>query len=155
MPPTEALSPLRARFWRDAQFWWLAAAALPVWAALGAIFGLGDADWVLTEPARFAWVVLAYPLLEELAFRGALQPWLLRYTSARRQVAGISMANVVTSVVFAAAHLFQHAPAWAAAVLIPSLAFGYVRDRFDAVAPAIVLHVFYNLGYFLLLYRVG
>ena len=155
MPPTEALSPSRAPFWRDAQFWWLAAAALPVWATLGAIFGFGDARWVLSEPARFAWVVLAYPLLEELAFRGALQPWLLRHASARRQLSGVSVANVGTSAAFAAAHLFQHAPAWAAAVFIPSLVFGYVRDRFDAVAPAMALHVFYNLGYFLLLYRAG
>lgn len=143
------------RFWRDAQFWWLALAALPVWLALGAVVGLGDARWVLHEPARFAWVVLAYPLLEELAFRGALQPLLLRHAVARRQLAGISLANLLTSLVFAAAHLVQHAPAWAAAVLIPSLAFGYVRERFDAVAPAIALHVFYNFGYFLLLYRVG
>ena len=143
------------RFWRDAQFWWLAFAALPVWAALGAVLGVGDASWVLHAPARFAWVVLAYPLVEELAFRGTIQPLLLRHALGRRQLGGISLANVLTSLAFAAVHLFQHAPVWAAAVFIPSLVFGYVRERFNAVAPAIALHIFYNLGYFLLLYRAG
>lgn len=148
-------APAGRRFWRDAQFWWLALAAVPVWLALGAIFGYGDAGWLLDKPARFAWLVLAYPLLEELAFRGAIQPLLLHHALGRRHLAGITLANLATSILFAAAHLLQHAPAWAAAVVIPSLVFGYVRERFDAVAPAIALHIFYNLGYFLLLYRAG
>jgi membrane protease YdiL (CAAX protease family) len=35
-------------------------------------------------------------------------------------------------------------------VLLPSLLYGYFRDRHGSVYPAIALHVFYNAGYFLL-----
>jgi membrane protease YdiL (CAAX protease family) len=35
-------------------------------------------------------------------------------------------------------------------VFLPSLCFGFVRDRFGSVYPSIALHAFYNHGYFLL-----
>jgi membrane protease YdiL (CAAX protease family) len=33
------------------------------------------------------------------------------------------------------------------AVFLPSLIFGYFRDRYDQLHASIVLHVFYNAGY--------
>jgi membrane protease YdiL (CAAX protease family) len=49
-----------------------------------------------------------------------------------------------------AAHALTHPPEWAAAMLFPSLVFGYFRDRYRSVVPAAALHVFYNAGWFLL-----
>jgi membrane protease YdiL (CAAX protease family) len=33
-------------------------------------------------------------------------------------------------------------------VLFPSLIFGYFRDRYTSIYPCMVLHAFYNAGYF-------
>ncbi len=92
-----------------------------------------------------------YPVVEELAFRGALQGWLARYRIGRATVmAGLSGANILTSCLFVVAHLFYHPPMWALLVIGPSLVFGWFRDRYHSVVPAILLHILYNSGYFLL-----
>ncbi|MEO5573578.1 MAG: JDVT-CTERM system glutamic-type intramembrane protease [Gammaproteobacteria bacterium] len=107
-----------------------------------------DLAWPLRAPLTFLLLALVYPVLEELVFRGALQGALTRQTWGGRKLGPISLANFFTSLVFAGFHLFYHAPLWAALVFLPSLIFGYFRDRHQSVRPAIVLHVFYNAGYF-------
>ncbi len=92
-----------------------------------------------------------YPVLEELAFRGVLQGWLVRQPVAGRFFfAGITGANLLTSALFSAAHLFYHPPLWAVLVFGPSLIFGWFRDRYQSIIPGLVLHIFYNSGYFVL-----
>jgi hypothetical protein len=95
-------------------------------------------------------LVLLQPLLEELLFRGLIQGKLLARTWGKRQFAGFTLANLATSLLFTALHFASHPPLWAAGVLLPSMLFGYFRDRHDSLYPAIALHVFYNAGYFLL-----
>jgi membrane protease YdiL (CAAX protease family) len=95
-------------------------------------------------------LVLLQPLLEELLFRGLLQGKLAALAWGRRRFAGLTRANWTVSLLFTALHFVSHPPLWAAGVLLPSLAYGYFRDRHDSVLPAIALHVFYNAGYFLL-----
>ena len=95
-------------------------------------------------------LILFYPVVEELSFRGVIQGIMLRWTQRREIVPGISMANGITSLLFVAVHFVHHPPVWATAVLIPSLIFGYFRDRFGSVIPAIVLHAFYNLMFYAL-----
>jgi len=90
---------------------------------------------------------LVYPVLEEIVFRGGLQEVLQRYVRGRA-IGPITVANIGTSVVFTALHFLYHAPLWAAAVFIPSLIFGYFKDSYRRLAPPIVLHVFYNTGYY-------
>jgi membrane protease YdiL (CAAX protease family) len=63
----------------------------------------------------------------------------------------LTQANLTSSALFTTLHFTSHAPLWAIGVLLPSLLFGYFRDRHDSIYPAIVLHIFYNAGYFLLL----
>jgi membrane protease YdiL (CAAX protease family) len=92
-------------------------------------------------------MVLWQPLLEELLFRGLIQGQLGSRQWAQRECAGLSTANVITSLLFSSAHLIHHSPAWAAAVFVPSLIFGYFRDRHGQVYPALVLHAFYNSCY--------
>lgn len=134
---------------RDWQFWAALVAAPIFWALL---YGLGsapvDAVWPLAQPVRFLLPALIYPVLEEIVFRGGLQPWIARQPWGAHRVAGISYANALTSVLFSALHFLFHPPLWAALVLVPSLVFGYFRERHDSLASPIMLHVFYNAGYF-------
>ena len=89
-------------------------------------------------------MVLWQPLLEEMLFRGLVQGRQSAKCWGRRRIAHLSAANCVTTLLFALAHLIHHAPLWAAAVIAPSLVFGYFRDRYGRVFPAILLHAFYN-----------
>jgi membrane protease YdiL (CAAX protease family) len=141
---------LAPRLARDAHFMAAALAAPVVWLAQHALAHVPvDPWWPLADPLRFASLAIAWPLLEELAFRGVLQPWLARTGWGARENWGITTANVTTSVLFAAAHLASDDPALAAGTFVPSLVFGYFRDRYGAIAPGAVLHVFYNAGWFL------
>lgn len=102
------------------------------------------------SPALLLSLLLWQPLLEELLFRGVIQ-WQLRQAAwGRLNFAGISCANWATSALFALAHGVTHEPPWAAAMLLPSLLFGHMRERFASVYPALALHISYNAGYFLL-----
>ena len=120
------------------------------WAAL---MGWGNAatfdlSWPWREPLRFIMPALIYPVLEEMVFRGGVQPWLQQTRYGRRQWIGVSLANLTTSILFCGLHFLAHAPLWAVLVFIPSLVFGYFRERHHTVASPILLHVFYNAGYY-------
>ena len=91
--------------------------------------------------------VIVYPVLEEIAFRGLLQETFFAQSWGKKNWLNLSVANLLTSVLFVAAHFFYHAPLWALSVLVPSLVFGFFRDKYFSVIPCILLHIFYNLGY--------
>lgn len=142
---------LAARLARDPHYAAAALVAPAVWLALyAAAQSPVDPSWAFADPLRFASLVIAWPLLEELVFRGRIQPWLARTACGARENWGITTANVGTSALFVAAHLATHAPVLAAATFCPSLVFGYFRDRYASIAPGTALHVFYNAGWFLL-----
>jgi len=73
--------------------------------------------------------------------RGWVRPW----------VCGLSGANISVSLLFTVFHLWSHSPIWAVLVFFPSLVFGYLRDRFDSTVPSILMHMWYNGGYFFFL----
>ena len=91
--------------------------------------------------------VVAYPILEEIVFRGAIQSTLLKYPGLTKTAIGISAACLITSVVFAAAHLLRQPPLWAALIFLPSLVFGWARDRHKTLFSPIALHMSYNAGF--------
>jgi len=133
---------------------WLAALlmAMPVWSAMY-LLNQPDMDpsWPMHAPLIFLQLTILYPVLEEVVFRGFIQGEFIRKPVFRRQYRGITSANVLTSLLFAAAHLFAHPLAMAMLVFLPSLIFGYFRDRYDGwLLPAILLHIYYNAGYFLI-----
>lgn len=99
---------------------------------------------------QLALVILAYPLVEEMIFRGMIQPAIDRRISVRA-LPGISAANWLTSMAFGAAHLISHSPGHAFATILPSLVFGFFRDRHLSIVPGVLLHIWYNAGWFLLL----
>jgi len=88
-----------------------------------------------------------YPLMEEVLFRGIIQGQLTRKEWATQRFLNLTLANWVTSIVFACFHLLHHAPHWALLILFPSLVFGYFRDSYKSILPALVLHIFYNLQF--------
>ncbi len=102
----------------------------------------GDVPW-----RALLWIALIYPVLEEFVFRGGIQPALQRDARLCSSAFGISLANVATSALFAAMHLFNQPPLWAASVFFPSLIFGGARDRYGNIQACTVLHICYNAGF--------
>lgn len=95
-----------------------------------------------------ALLILVYPVLEEVVFRGVIQPALLE-VSQGRSVGPLTLANILTSGLFAAMHLINHLPLHAALVFLPSLLFGLFRDRSGSILPGMILHVSWNAAVFL------
>lgn len=135
---------------RDPLFWAAFAAGPLACAGLALLPGVAWSPGLPSGPVL--WPLLAvfvYPPLEEIVFRGGLQPWLaVRW---RRRWGPLTAANLGTSAVFTGLHFVFHPPLWAAAVLAPSLVYGYFRERHDALAAPIALHAAYNAVYLLLL----
>lgn len=126
-------------------------------------FTLGPCVWVIlllvfprTEfsglnLSLMLYICVLYPVLEELSFRGFLQTWLLeRPAMSVVRFRGLTGANLIVSLLFATAHLISHTPLWSMLVFFPSLVFGYFRERHDSVISPILLHSWYNTGFFLL-----
>lgn len=124
--------------------WFLVALIAPAtWAGLA--LGAPELRGVAAQPLGALQFVVLFPLLEEIVFRGGLQPTLAR--SLLRRWGPLSAANIVTSAVFAALHLGAHPPLWAAAVFLPSLLFGVFRERAGSLWAPTALHAAYNFGY--------
>jgi len=146
---------LQPRFWRDSLFYAAVAAALAYWLVLFLVTRpQPEFDWPLRAPLAFLYPALLYPLVEELVFRGVLQDLAHRYLKAW-SLGPLTHANILTSVLFTALHFVNHPPLWAAAVALPSLLFGFFKDRSGRLAAPILLHVFYNSGYFWLFTRIA
>ena len=92
--------------------------------------------------------VIVYPVLEEIIFRGILQPWFAK--RCKRILFKLSSANLITSSIFAMLHLVEHSALWAIGTFIPSLVFGYSLERYNRLLAPIILHGTYNGGYFLI-----
>ena len=130
---------------KDPNFAFLLVAPLPFWVWLYATQGVTG----ITDLSLLMSLVVLYPIVEEIVFRGLIQPFLAKRLHQRWSI--FSLANVLTSLLFVLAHFINHPPVWALAVLIPSLVFGYIQERTNNLAAPIALHCTYNAGFFLLL----
>ena len=136
------------RLIKDRQFEAALIAAPIVWAALWFYQSpKPEWGWPLTAPTQFLLLVAVYPVLEEVVFRGALQGWLRSRDWGKAVWGPVTAANGITSVAFTLAHLIINPVFLSVSVFIPSLIFGYFRDRYDRLHASIVLHIFYNAGY--------
>lgn len=134
---------------RDRWFW-LALIAGPIvtlvlYRALTAAAPVGIA---LAQWRTLLWLVLIFPVIEEWLFRGVIQARLMRWRFAGHAMLGFSVANGITSLLFAAAHLASHSLIWALLVFIPSMVYGWFRDRYRSTIPGIALHISHNLAFF-------
>ena len=122
-------------------------AALAYWLVLYlTVQPLLQPGWPWREPLLFLYPALLYPVVEELLFRGLIQELAHQHLKAWK-LGPISHANLLTSLLFTGLHFINHPPAWAAAVFIPSLIFGFFKDRTGRLPAPVMLHVFYNSGY--------
>jgi membrane protease YdiL (CAAX protease family) len=102
--------------------------------------------WPLRAPVLFLMPALFYPVVEEVIFRGLVQELVRDYIS-RSALGPLTIANLLTSVLFAALHFIYHPPLWALLVFFPSLVFGFFKERSGGLTAPILLHVFYNGGF--------
>ena len=137
-------------FHRDSAFLWLVALGPMAWLLMIRGMAFQPLPWHVIWSAAFLSVALWQPLFEELLFRGVIQGYMLQSMRKLNTWSGLSLANLLTSLLFTMAHLASHSVSWSLIVFLPSLCFGFIRDRFGCVYPAIVLHAFYNTGYVLL-----
>jgi len=91
--------------------------------------------------------VVWYPVLEEILFRGVIQGSLIKKSFGQKKVVGLTVANWIASLLFVIAHLWYQPAIWALMVIVPSLIYGFFRDRYSNTYPSIVLHAFYNGGF--------
>ncbi len=134
---------------QDVWFWAALSLGIGTCWLLALVLGRSG-EWLLLwgQWRQLIWLIVLYPVIEEWLFRGVIQPRLLTKRYGGIACCGISVANVVVTLLFAGLHLFSHAPAWAALVIMPSLVYGWFRDRYNSVLPGALLHSGYNLGYF-------
>ena len=107
-----------------------------------------------TIPVGAAWprdlaLLLAWSVFEEIVFRGGVQPALARWSALARHGpwCGLSAANLVTSLLFVAAHLWSKAPAAALALLPVSLLLGASLERSGGrLWVPVALHAYFNLA---------
>jgi membrane protease YdiL (CAAX protease family) len=120
----------------------LLAGLLVVWAGhdlLPPFAARHDFDWKLLIA-----LIIWQPLFEEILFRGLIQRQLAKRDWGRRSWMQISSANGVTSLLFVGIHLINNPALFSLTLFVPSLVFGYFRDRCNSVYPSILLHCSYN-----------
>lgn len=88
---------------------------------------------------------ISIAVVEEVIFRGGIQGWLLRKEGLRSRLIGASRANWLTSLLFAAAHVWQHPLLLLPGYLAVSLVLGYFRERYNGILVPVALHAWYNL----------
>ena len=125
----------------DRAFWWATIAIAPPLALAVAAAGYGI---VSREPVADLGTIALWSVAEEIVFRGGVLPALRRVRLLRSGRFGISAANVLSSVLFAAFHAWRHPLAVAAGVFPVSLALGHAREASGRVWPAAALHVYFN-----------
>jgi membrane protease YdiL (CAAX protease family) len=144
---------LPAPLYRDPLFYLALLAGPAVWLVLYLLAPVPVAwNKPLLDPVWFLKLVLVYPVLEEIVFRGLLQE-LVRDLLTKAMFGPLTVANLLTSVLFAGAHFFYHPPLAAALVFFPSLVFGFFKERTGSLVAPVLLHAFYNAGYLWLFAR--
>ncbi len=150
-------------FWRSLGYrpatggWWIAPAGVALAfaiSAIGALLKTPDLDTpmvrMLSDPATIGLFAVfgstLGPLCEELAFRGLLQPLLVRS-------AGPTVGIFAAALPFGVLHLPQYGYSWRHALLITlaGAVFGFVRQAMRSTLAATVMHSAYNFTFFLAL----
>jgi membrane protease YdiL (CAAX protease family) len=114
----------------------------PAVAGVAASTGFGVPPRPVSE---LLWRLGAWAVLEELAFRGAVHPWLAgRPALAGRSWWGLSAPNVLTGLAFAVAHAFTRPPEQALAMWPVSLVLGLALEHSGRLLAPVLLHLYFN-----------
>jgi membrane protease YdiL (CAAX protease family) len=132
---------------------WACVLAAPPVAWLLAAGGHGI---VHASPLRDLALLALWSVAEEVVFRGgvqpalARQPWVARGAGGQKRMPwfgphGVTLANLITSLLFALAHLWSHPPSVALGVLPVSLVLGASLERTGRLWVPVALHIYFNL----------
>jgi membrane protease YdiL (CAAX protease family) len=89
-------------------------------------------------------LLLLAPLVEETVFRLGLQRWLQGRINAR--IGPLSLANLLSSVVFAGLHVLRHGAPLMALTMMPALVFGWAWENSGGrLRYPVLIHGWYNL----------
>ncbi len=147
---TATINPAKHSPQRDPLYFFAVAVGPLFWLFLASMTRAVHGAEFWRQPQAILLFLLCYPILEEWLFRGKIQRIFAQLEWGRLCWAGISVANLITSMLFAALHLYNHSLLWAGLVFFPSLLFGLFRDRYGRIGPSILLHSFYNTGFYAL-----
>lgn len=103
-----------------------------------------DLKNILSDTKSLFFLIVFYPVIEELAFRGMIQEYIASKTKQYSTFYFFTLANILTSVLFVLIHFVHNTPVWALFVFIPSLIFGYFKEQYKSILHSIFLHMFYN-----------
>jgi membrane protease YdiL (CAAX protease family) len=83
--------------------------------------------------------IVAAPLIEEMMFRGFLQPLFSR-------TVGVTLGILITSILFGGLHAFEYQFAWqyVAAIGAVGVALGILRVKTNSILPGTVMHGCFN-----------
>ena len=104
----------------------------------------------IDAPAPLTWTdalifFLLAPIGEEQIFRGWLQGWLWQRPGLQRVWVGWSVPNLLSSLAFAAAHLWAHPWSYFPGYMLVSLIYGRLRDTYRSAVPAMLVHGYFNV----------
>jgi len=133
---------------RDPAFWVILVSGTLVAVAFRFLAGKQAGIFIPSNPTAWFIVVGWQPLIEELLFRGLIQGQLLGTTWGRRRFLHLSHANLVTSALFVMIHFVTHTAPWAMSVFLPSLIFGWLRERHGNIWSPLFTHATFNLAFF-------
>ena len=135
--------------WKDKIFWASILIAIIAWTIAAVVMQkVPSLDHVKDKQLDAFLFVILYPIVEEIVFRGLIQENLHKlFRNAGFH--SISYANLVASLLFVLLHLFYQSVYWALLVFIPSVLFGYFKDKYQSLQVPILLHCFFNAGYLL------
>jgi len=100
---------------------------------------------IFSDKESLFFIIIFYPLLEEFAFRGFIQECIARRSNNYTFNSYLTLANVITSILFASIHFVHHHPFFALMTFFPSLLLGYFKEHYKHLAPSIFLHMYFNV----------
>ena len=148
-------SPKR-HYWQEIDFWLACLVGVVFWVSLTLLdLGISYSAPTTRVTTTLYILVIVFPILEEIVFRGLIQDSIRKLLeNAQLKTVllwPISNPNLLTSLCFSLSHMWSHSALWALATLFPSLVFGYFKDKYQSLYPSILLHIFYNLGFYIIL----
>lgn len=143
-------------YWQQSDFWLACCAAVIFWLSFKLLVPSSPlTPSIPTLSTSLLFLIFIFPVLEEIVFRGLIQESIQKLLVHKQFkiifLWRISHANLLASMCFTLSHFWSQPALWAAATLIPSLLFGYFKDKYQSLYPSIMLHIFYNLGFYLLM----
>lgn len=94
-------------------------------------------------------LLFIYPLTEEIIFRGVIQESLLTIAALGKRLYGISIANIITSCLFAGLHALNQPLILSVFIALPSLVLGFFKQRYSTLLISVGLHILFNATFLL------